>query len=332
MQDVISKYNASKHPDVISGRRSAGDVLREFLDTFDVGGVKDGIVSLEEFENYYSNVSASIDDDVYFELMIRNAWHISGGEGQAANSSNRRVLVRSADGYESVQEIRNDLGVGSKDKAAMASRLGVREDQIGLTAGGKNGIGDSEQKAASRPPPQRLLAPRSGNDYLIPPAPPVGKRRVECAASKSTGLSDALFGTGNNVSENVNDFTGTSSNGDGFDILKTRKLISAGKDAVARLRSKVLSGGLSGIVQLQKKFHQFDVDCSKMLSLEEFEQAMVECSVRLPADETKKLFSYFDRDISGTVTFDEFLVAIRVSKLKLFFFEFSMLFFIDRVN
>ena len=31
--------------------------------------------------NYYNNVSASIDNDDYFELMIRNAWHISGGEG-----------------------------------------------------------------------------------------------------------------------------------------------------------------------------------------------------------------------------------------------------------
>ena len=27
-------------------------------------------------------VSASIDDDDYFELMIRNAWHIPGGQGQ----------------------------------------------------------------------------------------------------------------------------------------------------------------------------------------------------------------------------------------------------------
>jgi hypothetical protein len=30
--------------------------------------------------------------------MIRNAWHISGGEGQAANSANLRVLVTHADG------------------------------------------------------------------------------------------------------------------------------------------------------------------------------------------------------------------------------------------
>jgi hypothetical protein len=71
-------------------------ILREFLETFEVGGVKDGVVTPEEFHNYYQNVSNSVDNDDYFELMIRNAWHISGGEGWCANTSNRRVLVRDA--------------------------------------------------------------------------------------------------------------------------------------------------------------------------------------------------------------------------------------------
>lgn len=87
--DVISAYDARRHPDVIAGRRTTDDVLREFLDTFDVGGEKDGKVTRNEFENYYRNVSASIDDDDYFELMIRNAWHISGGQGWCENTSNR---------------------------------------------------------------------------------------------------------------------------------------------------------------------------------------------------------------------------------------------------
>ena len=82
---------------------------REFLDTFDVGGVKDGKVTPEEFCNYYANVSASIDNDDYFELMIRNAWHISGGEGWCANTSNRRVLVTHTDGRQTVEEVKVQL-------------------------------------------------------------------------------------------------------------------------------------------------------------------------------------------------------------------------------
>ena len=49
-------------------------------------------MTYEEFEEYYKDVSASIDTDDYFELMMRNAWHLAGGEGQMANTSIPREL------------------------------------------------------------------------------------------------------------------------------------------------------------------------------------------------------------------------------------------------
>lgn len=35
-------------------------------------------MTIEEFEEYYANVSASIDDDAYFETMMSNAWKLRG--------------------------------------------------------------------------------------------------------------------------------------------------------------------------------------------------------------------------------------------------------------
>ena len=90
ISDIAAAYDVSRHPEFISGSRTKEDILLEFLSGFEVGGEKDNKVTRKEFENYYAAISASIDSDNYFELMIRNAWHITGGEGEAANSSNLR--------------------------------------------------------------------------------------------------------------------------------------------------------------------------------------------------------------------------------------------------
>lgn len=31
-------------------------------------------ISLEEFKEFYNNISCTIEDDAYFEVMLNNAW------------------------------------------------------------------------------------------------------------------------------------------------------------------------------------------------------------------------------------------------------------------
>ena len=78
--DICDVYNASKHPAVLEGRKTERQVLEEFLATFEMAlsGVADGIVTEEEFLEYYTSVSASIDNEDYFEQMINSSWNISG--------------------------------------------------------------------------------------------------------------------------------------------------------------------------------------------------------------------------------------------------------------
>lgn len=97
IQDLVNTYDVSFHPKFKSGEMSKNDILNEFMAQWDTV-VKDGKVTLEEFVEYYNDVSASIDEDDYFELMMRNAWHIAGGEGATANTTIPRHLVTDAQG------------------------------------------------------------------------------------------------------------------------------------------------------------------------------------------------------------------------------------------
>ncbi|RYG62442.1 EF-hand domain-containing protein, partial [archaeon] len=104
VDEMMANYNFKAHPDVVAGKKTVQEAAREFMRTWDRKD-SDGLVSYEEFEDYYKELSASIDGDDYFELMIRNAWRIAGGTGMAANTANRRVLVTNKDGSQSVQTI-----------------------------------------------------------------------------------------------------------------------------------------------------------------------------------------------------------------------------------
>jgi Ca2+-binding EF-hand superfamily protein len=100
LDDIKGVYNASNHPDVRSGKKSEDDVLCEFLDTFETHhalfkeNTRDHRVSFEEFAEYYSHISASVDEDKYFELMMKNAWNFENKTYQKAWAGDNLTAAR----------------------------------------------------------------------------------------------------------------------------------------------------------------------------------------------------------------------------------------------
>ena len=257
VDEISSRYDASEHPDVLSGKRSERDVLTEFLGTFDVGGEKDGKVTFDEFVNYYNTISFSVPSDNYFELMIRNAWHISGGEGEAANSANLRVLVTFRNGNQEVVEVKNDLGIKKKTDPGYQRDLENRLRLQGLKNFriSKTDIDVDEMNKKKGPDDFRAAKER---------------RRAEEARIKAVA-----------------------------------------EQSLEKLRTQLISRGASGIVGLQRKFRIMDDDGSKSLDKPEFKKALREMTIQLQDAEFEALFALFDRDKSGTITFEELLVAVR---------------------
>ena len=89
LEEFAAKYNAKMHPEVRSGKKTEHEVLMDFMETFEkhhalvqgdtINYARDGKVTIDEFVEYYQNVSCNIDDDSYFDLMMSNAWGLEGG-------------------------------------------------------------------------------------------------------------------------------------------------------------------------------------------------------------------------------------------------------------
>ena len=61
------------HPKVISGEISADEAILQFLLNFSDEN-NDGTISKEEWDGYYSKVSAKIDRDDHFVELMRLVW------------------------------------------------------------------------------------------------------------------------------------------------------------------------------------------------------------------------------------------------------------------
>jgi hypothetical protein len=86
IDDIKGVYNGKHHPDVKAGKKTEDEVLGEFLDTFETHyalsheNSRDRQISLDEWIEYYNNVSMSIDEDKYFEVMMNSAWNLDGAK------------------------------------------------------------------------------------------------------------------------------------------------------------------------------------------------------------------------------------------------------------
>lgn len=75
LDDIAQLFDVSKHQDIVHGRKDPKQVYLEFMSLWETQKA-DGIVSMEEFLDYFADVSASIDSDEYFAVMMQNAWKL----------------------------------------------------------------------------------------------------------------------------------------------------------------------------------------------------------------------------------------------------------------
>ena len=252
--DIAGTYSAEKHPAVVEGRKTEDQVLAEFLETFEThhnmaGGQNNSIVSPAEFEEYYNNVSASIDDDQYFAVMMDGSWNLSGHAAQYQKQDNG--WATEATGPQSYQYANTDPYADNGVAAQKTLRHGLESS---------NNPWDTTDNYYNRGSPMK------GKQISNPKHDREVRNQTQITGQQSHG-SELARGV-------VDKF-------DNFLEQRGRPLTeSHAPDSLAqkrdfelkleRFRTSVLSGGIRGFIQLLNQFKQLDTNQNNTLEYSEF--------------------------------------------------------------
>eukprot|EP00344_Euplotes_crassus_P011494 CAMPEP_0197004752 /NCGR_PEP_ID=MMETSP1380-20130617/25518_1 /TAXON_ID=5936 /ORGANISM="Euplotes crassus, Strain CT5" /LENGTH=282 /DNA_ID=CAMNT_0042423655 /DNA_START=65 /DNA_END=913 /DNA_ORIENTATION=- len=95
VEDVKHLYDPSFHKDFKEGTKTKEEVIEEFLDSFDgARGNNDGVISRQEWNDYYTDLSTSLPTDEYFVKMMESVWGIMEDEDSEANQDYVREIVK----------------------------------------------------------------------------------------------------------------------------------------------------------------------------------------------------------------------------------------------
>ena len=271
--EVASLYDATRHPDVIRGSTTPQQVLSSFLETFDVGCVVQGKVALQEFLNYYANISQGVENDDYFELMIRNVWHVEGKNCETASIATRRILKTKPDGTQYVEEMKEERNKGLLDAAELAQRAAIVAKLQGRIPSGCPDEGsivtaDSIHKQ-NQSNKRRMYQQRSTVGLLV-----------------DTTLRQRPVDRGHTQP-------------------------SAGEQVILdRMKAEIAERGPRCLIGLQRAFAAADDDADKLITLFEFKKALSAVNIGLSGPETRVLFSHFDVSSSGLINYEHFVGSV----------------------
>ena len=81
VNDIKEIYDVTQNPEFIEGRKTREEILEDFLNNFDgARGNDDGVVTKEEWDSYYTDLSMSCPTEEYFVRMMEQAWCVSEDE------------------------------------------------------------------------------------------------------------------------------------------------------------------------------------------------------------------------------------------------------------
>lgn len=73
LEDIAKTIDVSTFPEVVNGQVTPKEVYMKYMSLWETQEA-DGVVTFEEFCDYYKDISASVMDDEQFAMIMKTAW------------------------------------------------------------------------------------------------------------------------------------------------------------------------------------------------------------------------------------------------------------------
>ena len=130
---IIYKNNAKYHPDVIRGIKTEDIIYNQFkqtLDLFlDINKILNDIITKEEFVDYYSAISASIPDDIYFQDILNGIYDLSKlyNINGNSNANNINTNTRNNNTNNIINNYRENSSIGNYNNYIRQNNINNRK-------------------------------------------------------------------------------------------------------------------------------------------------------------------------------------------------------------
>ena len=318
LDEIKEKYNARQHPDVKSGKKTEDEVLMEFLETFEntynylCGTDNDGKVTIEEFMEYYENVSMCVDDDNYFQTMINNAWKMNDNttyNNDKRGWGNQQTNPAQVNEPNLQDRYRGKYG----DKPAGEDRYKAYKQQQQQTQPQYNNQNNNNQFNNNQFNNNQYNNYQYNNNNII------NNNNIN-----NNNINNNQFNNNNNRNQRPGLIPASeraqmsrtlappSQNVPSY--FKLEQDIKDDPEIIVKFRNalKAQSSNKKGIIGLNRLFKIYDSNNNKTLDIQEFTKAIKQYNIpELTDNDIKECFRIFDRNNNGHIDYDEFICTLR---------------------
>ena len=107
LNDIKKYFNPEKYPDVLEQKKTSDEIAFDFIDSLEIfkeyninlknESIINGIMTYNDFENYFKEISLSINDDKIFDYIINFCWEVDDRLNNYGNKNryqNDNVRIR----------------------------------------------------------------------------------------------------------------------------------------------------------------------------------------------------------------------------------------------